>query len=599
MPGRRWPRLPAAIFTHKETITMAIPAVGYARCSTDRQDTSVADQKKAVTRWAEAHGYHILRWYCDDGISGDDTERRLQFQKMVRDAREHGDFAAILCWSQDRFGRFDQIEAGYWIHPLRQAGIYLVTCDHGRVDWDSAHGQLIYNVQQMGKHKYLRDLSRHICRGLIEAANNGGWLGCPPYAYRLEGPKKNRRLVVGDTGKVRVVQRIYREYVHELRSLCEIAARLNADGIPTPGGRGRRWRHNVVAGVLGNPAYVGDFARERNSNGKYSTIRGGNVVKADGKRKRARGEWVVERDHHEALIDRVTWDAAQVILARGTRERSRRYGDVEPALFACRLRCGRCGELLHAIGNDKNPRHRRPRRYKCSTQKQQGTAACPGTVVQEDELLVSVAEHLENWMGLEGAGLETAAFYGWLTDRDELPRVFHEVRELIAPPPSTPRQDRDRLARHADKLRVDIERARGNLVRIQNPANLPAAEAEVEKMVEELKLAEEELARTKQPSAAEVNKMVEGVLHSLYSLAYCCRALTRRHREEYVGSLEMAAPAAVRQLLAKVGHIVVHTEKRGTGAGTRHQFLKGEIVFHRGGDSFPNGRSGTGQNRNA
>jgi hypothetical protein len=157
--------------------------------------------------------------------------------------------------------------------------------------------------------------------------------------------------------------------------------------------------------------------------------------------------------------------------------------------------------------------------------------------------------------------------------------VFHEVRNLIAPPPSTPRRAREGLAKHAAKLKADIERARGNLVRIQNPANLPAAEAEVERMVEELRLAEEELARTKRPSEADINKAVEGVLYSLHMLAYCCRALTREHRENYVGSLEMAAPAAVRQLLSKVGHITVHTELHGQGTGLRHRFVKGEIVF--------------------
>jgi DNA invertase Pin-like site-specific DNA recombinase len=309
-------------------MTNLIPAVGYARCSTDRQDTSVADQIKAVTRYAEQHGYSILRWYSDDGISGDNTKNRVQFKRMRDDAEERGDFAAILCWSQDRFGRFDQIEAGYWIHPLRQAGIYLVTVDLGRIDWDSAHGQLIYNVQQMGKHEYLRDLSRHITRGLAEAANNGGWLGCPPYAYRTEGPKKHRQLVVGDIAKVRIVQRIYREYVHELRSLHEIAARLNADGVPTPRGRGARWGHKLVAHILANPAYAGDCVRERYAGGKYSTIRAGSVQKGDGKgRRRDRAEQAecpLERDHHEALIDRETWDAAQVILARGSRLRPKR-----------------------------------------------------------------------------------------------------------------------------------------------------------------------------------------------------------------------------------------------------------------------------------
>jgi len=62
-----------------------------------------------------------------DGISGDATEKRLDFQRMIADASGRRDFEAILCWDQDRFGRFDSVEAGFWIHPLRKAGVKLVT----------------------------------------------------------------------------------------------------------------------------------------------------------------------------------------------------------------------------------------------------------------------------------------------------------------------------------------------------------------------------------------------------------------------------------------------------------------------------------------
>src|SRR5262249_4842820 len=150
---------------------------------------------------------------------------------------------------------FDQLEAGFWIHPLRKAGVYLVTCDAGRVDWDSPEGQLIYGVNQMGKNKFLKDLSRNVIRGQLEAAKNGSWLGSRPYAYRIVGPKKNKHLEFGDPVEVGIVRRIYREYVVEGRSLTEIADRLNADGVRPPHGMARRWRYDTVRGILWNPAY--------------------------------------------------------------------------------------------------------------------------------------------------------------------------------------------------------------------------------------------------------------------------------------------------------------------------------------------------------
>ena len=95
------------------------PAVCYIRMSSDLQEASPDQQRAEVVKLAAKHGYKIIREYFDEGISGDATEKRIDFQRMIKDAEEKGDFAAILCWDQDRFGRFDSIEAGRWIHPLR------------------------------------------------------------------------------------------------------------------------------------------------------------------------------------------------------------------------------------------------------------------------------------------------------------------------------------------------------------------------------------------------------------------------------------------------------------------------------------------------
>src|SRR5688572_14649301 len=108
-----------------------IPAVAYYRMSSDKQDKSIAEQRAELAPWAIAHGYVILREYIDEGINGDwETPKRKAFLRMLDDA-DAGDFAAILCWDQDRFGRFDSVDAGRWIQPLRENGICLATIAQG------------------------------------------------------------------------------------------------------------------------------------------------------------------------------------------------------------------------------------------------------------------------------------------------------------------------------------------------------------------------------------------------------------------------------------------------------------------------------------
>ena len=59
-----------------------VPTVGYLRRSTSKQEKSLQDQRREIERYALQNGYDILRWYEDDGISGDATEKRVGFLKM-------------------------------------------------------------------------------------------------------------------------------------------------------------------------------------------------------------------------------------------------------------------------------------------------------------------------------------------------------------------------------------------------------------------------------------------------------------------------------------------------------------------------------------
>jgi len=129
-----------------------ISAVCHLRRSSDQQEQSLPDQKREVTKYAEANGYQLLHWYQDDAISGDDTLRRHGFLDMHAVACGNRDFNAILVWDIDRFGRFHSMEAGYWVHPLMKAGVRLVSVTEGPVNWDDFTGRVVYSLKQEGKY---------------------------------------------------------------------------------------------------------------------------------------------------------------------------------------------------------------------------------------------------------------------------------------------------------------------------------------------------------------------------------------------------------------------------------------------------------------
>jgi DNA invertase Pin-like site-specific DNA recombinase len=370
-------------------------AVAYLRVSTkkDEQAASIPTQREEVRKYAEKHGYRIIREYVDDGISGDETEKRVAFQRMLADAKARRDFVAVLCWDQDRFGRFDPLEAGYWIKPLRDAGVHLATVAQGRVNWDDFAGRIVYAVQQEGKHAFLEDLSRNALRGSLAAARRGEWCGGPtPYGLRVEG----KRLVPGDPAEIEIVRYLFRAYAHEGVPAGSLATDLNGREVPAPGGG--LWHKTTILKILDCPYYTGDFVWNRRRDGKYHTVRGGEITKerkAHKRESKPRQDWIFHPESHGAIVDRGTWERAQQrrIENKPLRTPHPHGGGF---LFTRLVFCMECGSPMHGAtctsphrnhqGQILSEKKHRYRRYICGKYNAHGKQGCKCNTVREQLL---------------------------------------------------------------------------------------------------------------------------------------------------------------------------------------------------------------------
>ncbi len=292
-------------------------AVAYVRMSSHKQEASPKQQLEEITKLAKRKGYRIIRWYTYEVIAADATEKRVQFQQMIQDAAS-GEFKAVLSWDQDRFGRFDSIEAGHWIYPLRKAGVCLETVAQGKIDWSDFTSRIVYGIQQEAKHAYLRDLSRNVTRGLIARAKRGEWVQGkrPPFGYALN----NGQLVLGPPDDVKLVHRIFREYL-DGASLQELTNRLNQERFRSP--RGGSWYRSTVRAVLTNIRYTGTFVWNVRSRGKYHCVRNGEVSELPRGGVHGAEDWITKRDNHPVIVDQKTFDAAQNrLVMRKSKHRS-------------------------------------------------------------------------------------------------------------------------------------------------------------------------------------------------------------------------------------------------------------------------------------
>ena len=402
---------------HTKRTNGLVPSVGYIRMSSDKQEASPEQQRSEVKELADQGGYRILRWYTDEGVSGDNTEKRIQFKRMIRDA-ERKEFQAILCWDQDRFGRFDSIEAGRWIYPLRQNGVYLVTVAQGKIDWSDFAGRMLYGIQQEGKHAYLRDLSRNVCRGLRKKAKLGKWpSGLPPFGYALD---EDDYLILGKPKQVQALQFLFGSYMAG-NSLMATVDELTARRLPSPG---PEWTIDAVKYLMRNENYTGNFVWGERPTGKYN---------------HAAEEPIFIPNNHPAIIDRETFDAC----ARRRKERreartpKRNGGNF---VLSGLLRCEKCGSRMYGQSCEGN------KYLICSGYSRKGAKFCSRNSVREDKLLEMIIEAVE---------------YTFLNP-DTIRRLRQELRSRVDEPVCS--NELPRLKRELRQVQRDLETARRNMV---------------------------------------------------------------------------------------------------------------------------------------
>ncbi len=513
-------------------------AVLYLRMSSTKQDKSIPAQRDELLAYATRQGYRVIREYVDSAISGDETGKRTGFLRM-RDDVVQGEFSVVLCWDQDRFGRFDPIEGGYWILPFRDAGVRLETIAQGKIDWTDFAGRLLYVVQQEAKHAYLRDLSRNVTRGVLAATKNGrsGTGGRCPDGYML-----NDGQVVLDPDRASIIRRIFEEYVTVGASLRSVADLLNRGGFRTP--RGKLWRQTTVRLVLTNAKYAGDFVRFRYHVGKYHAVQDGEIVarsKGDGHTLSA--PEIVIPNNHEPIVPKPLFDRVQRKLAIQQKHTAHRTG--HRYVFTGLIRCGDCHRIMRGH-TAPGPKYS----YTCRTYHDSGTSACYSNCISETPLRDCVVRMIQKQ---------------YLSD-EAIGRLRKALEKRLE---TEPRQDGEVDVKPIRKRIEDLDR------QIDQGAEriFSAPEGLVPKLyakLDQLRAERDELQRRvngaerqQNGSATDRTQEIEAAIDALRSLRDTFAEADPEHVQELLASL--------------VARIELHFQHKTVGKRTRSTFRHGTI----------------------
>ena len=372
----------------------------YARYSGDRQRaTSIDDQVRNCTGYAERAGFRIIEIFQDRAITGS-TRARPDYLRM-REAADDGDFDVLLVDDLSRLSR-DDYELKGLLRNFTWGGLRVIGVTDGYDSNQKGH-KIHAGFKGLMNEMFLDDQRERTHRGMTGQAIKGYNCGGRTFGYRNvpieDETRKNlygRPSVVAvryeiDEEQAAVVRDIYAWYA-EGRSYRWIALELNRNRVRSS--RGKRWVVSAIKVILDNEMYEGRVIWNRTKWTKHPET--GKRVS----RPRPREEWIIHENPELRIVEA---DVIAVVRARQHERRKPHHSNrrnpsrstftpssAHRYLFSGLLSCAECGSNFVIVAHG---------RYGCATHKGAGAELCSNSLsvprrIVEEQLLRSIKSQL-------------------------------------------------------------------------------------------------------------------------------------------------------------------------------------------------------------
>ena len=373
----------------QQDIKPKLRVAAYCRVSTDsdEQATSYEAQVEHYTDYIQKNPeWEFAGIFADDGISGTNTKKREEFNRMIGECMT-GQIDMIITKSISRFAR-NTLDCLKYIRQLKEKNIP-VYFEKESINTMDAKGEVLITIMASLAQQESQSLSQNVKLGLQFRYQNGQvqvnhnrFLG---YTKDAEG-----HLII-DPAQAEVVKRIYREYL-EGYSMDKIAAGLERDGILTGAGK-TKWWTSTINKILRNEKYIGDALLQKTYTTDFlnkTRVKNTGIVP----------QYYVEADH-EAIIPKDIFMRVQEELVRrrvvkvSANGKKRTYSSNH--CFSQIVICGECGEMFRRI--HWNNRGCKSIVWRCISRLEATGLECHARTVNEQELEQVVVAALNELLG--------------------------------------------------------------------------------------------------------------------------------------------------------------------------------------------------------
>lgn len=300
----------------------------YCRVSTDNEDqaNSFESQQRYFRQYIERNpDWELYAIFADEGISGTNTKKRKEFNRMIECAK-NGDFDLIITKEISRFAR-NTLDSIFYTRDLKKHGVGVIFLNDN-INTLDGDAELRLAIMSSIAQEESRKTSERVKWGQKRQMEQGVVFGRSMLGYDV----KDGKMTINEEG-AKIVRLIFHKFVDEGKGTHVIARELREEGIEPM--RVKEWQNTVILRVIRNEKYCGDLVQKKTFTPDF--------LSHEKKYNRGQEEFVIIKDHHEPIISRELFDKANRILdakslsQEGKAKHSNRYP------FSGKIKCGRCG----------------------------------------------------------------------------------------------------------------------------------------------------------------------------------------------------------------------------------------------------------------
>lgn len=310
----------------------------YCRVSTDKDDqaNSFESQKRYFKEYIDRNPeWELYQIFADEGISGTSTKKRQDFNRMIELAKS-GCFDFIVTKEVSRFAR-NTVDTLQYTRELKKLGIGVLFLNDN-INTLDPDAELRLTIMSSIAQEESRKTSERVKWGQRRRMEQGVVFGRDMLGYDVRGGK----MYINEEG-AEIVRLIFHKFTNEGKGTHVIARELKAAGIPSM--RKQDWTNTVILRLLRNEKYCGDLVQKKTYTPDYLTH--------EKKYNRGQEDFVVLRDHHEAIISRELFEQAQQELARRSPSPEQKAKHSNRYALSGKITCGCCGSRFVSRGKKR------------------------------------------------------------------------------------------------------------------------------------------------------------------------------------------------------------------------------------------------------